>query len=120
MSAPSPVRIWRYNPTGTRSHRDICPPGSQSAVVAESGMSPPRLVGAVSSLNTLAHRTSSSSITLFSGVLSSGCMSNTLPGLEGKRSPPNKGCMCGGGNELNMSTPVVGNRTERLLKNGVR
>ena len=47
-------------------------------------------------------------------------MSNALSGLEGKRSPPNMGCMYGGGNELNVSTPVVGNRTECLLKNGVR
>ena len=38
-------------------------------------------------------------------------MSNALPGLKGKRSPANIGYI---------STRVVGNRAERLWKNGVR
>ena len=78
------VRVWWYNPTGMRSHREICPPTSPSAGVEESGMSPPRLVGAVSSPTTFAQSTSSSSITLLSGVFSGVWVSNKLPGLKTK------------------------------------
>ena len=110
MSAPSPVRIWWYNPTGTRSYRDICPrlrnlPWSQNRGCRRPGSS--------ASYRRSAH--SRQDIVEINHAALEGALRwldvEHATGLEGKRSPANIGCM---------STRVVGNRTERLWKNGVR